>query len=995
MAHDLAHAQRRGDGGGPQRETPATGPRRRLNVFAGVVRRHWIALTVVAVLVLLYTVGGFYLAPRLARTMAQDYVARELGRHLLIREVRFNPFTFEAVVDDLDLREADDAPILSFKSLRVNAQLTSIWKRGIVLKDVRLDDPVVRLVIRHDGSLNLAQLVPASPQAPAQEPQSPPRAFIGTLAINNGRVDLEDRTQAAPFTAVIGKIRFGLSDFRMDLDYKNAFAFSATSSDDEQFEWSGNFTVQPFGSAGHFVIRNLRGETVDEYLQERLPFRLASGTASLAGDYQVSLKPKLTLDVTVPSIALRDLQLKERTAAAHDAPVALPQVDVSELAFSYARRELAIKQVSATGAHVEVRREPDGSINLERLVAGGKSVGTPVQPASAAQATDGAAFNIRIDAIRLSESAASFEDHTVAPAVRVELKPVALTVNGWSTDPAATLGIEGDVAINEKGRLQWKGQAQLEPLAAELDLTLRDFALPFLQPYLAQFTTVTLHSARLGATGKVSYALAANAEPAIKFSGTVDVADLRTTVPPENAEILKWKNLNVAAIDFSSAPGKLTIDRLTFTQPYARVVIAKDRTLNVAKILPARPETRPGTVQPKKANASPRAFPVRINHVRVLDGSANFADYSIEPSFATGVVALNGTVNGLSSDPGSRAKVMLEGKVDKYAPVDISGEVNLLAATMYTDIAMNFHNIELATFNPYSGKFAGYSINKGKLTTELRYKVENRTLVAEHHIVLDNLVFGDKTDSKDAAPIPIKLAVALLKDRRGIIDIQLPVRGSLDDPQFRLGPIIWKAALGLLTKIVTAPFAALGALFGGGAELSYVDFPAGASALPASELGKLEKLATALVERPQLRLDVPQTSVGAQDSEALARAAFQQRVPPATTTGVDAAAKGKRLAQLEAVYRQIAKVAAEYPPETRTASGVDLDARLRWIEAALVDKLKPDQTALDALAKERAQAVQDVLLAHKEIDPERIFITNDRKASTTPEGTVRMELKLE
>jgi len=218
-------------------------------------------------------------------------------------------------------------------------------------------------------------------------------------------------------------------------------------------------------------------------------------------------------------------------------------------------------------------------------------------------------------------------------------------------------------------------------------------------------------------------------------------------------------------------------------------------------------------------------------------------------------------VSGLSSNPASRAKVKLDGKVDKYAPVDINGEVNLLAAAKYTDIAMSFRNIELTSFNPYSGKFAGYNISKGKLSTELKYKVADRKLDAAHHIVLDNLEFGAKTDSKDAAPIPLKLAVALLKDRNGVIDVNLPVSGTLDDPKFRLGPIIWKAILGLLTKIVTAPFAALGALFGGGEELAFVDFPAGSAVLPPEQVEKLNKLAKALIERPQLKLSVPLTVV--------------------------------------------------------------------------------------------------------------------------------------
>ncbi|HEY5759195.1 MAG TPA: DUF748 domain-containing protein, partial [Steroidobacter sp.] len=387
-------------------------------------------------------------------------------------------------------------------------------------------------------------------------------------------------------------------------------------------------------------------------------------------------------------------------------------------------------------------------------------------------------------------------------------------------------------------------------------------------------------------------------------------------------------------------------------------------------------------------------FPVRIKTIQFVDGSANFADYSIEPSFATGILELNGTVTGLSSDPKSRAKVKLDGQVDKYAPVDINGEVNVLSATAFTDLSMNFRNMELTTFNPYSGKFAGYNISKGKLSTELKYLVQDRKLDAAHHIVIDNLEFGDKTDSKDAAPIPLKLAVALLKDRHGIIDLNLPVTGTLDDPKFRLGPIIWKAVLNLLTKIVTAPFTALGALFGGGEELAFVDFEAGQAVLPVTQAEKLNNLAKALVERPQLKLNVPLTVVTKQDSEAIARAALAAKLPPAEPPQDDAA-KRQRIAAVEKVYKEVTNSAPAYPPETQTEKGIDFDARLKFLEQSLLERMKPDDAALTALAQQRARAVQDALLANTELSPERVFITAERSEGKTESNLVRMEMKLE
>ncbi len=271
-------------------------------------------------------------------------------------------------------------------------------------------------------------------------------------------------------------------------------------------------------------------------------------------------------------------------------------------------------------------------------------------------------------------------------------------------------------------------------------------------------------------------------------------------------------------------------------------------------------------------------MPMSIKKIVLQDSQANFADLSVMPNFATGIKKLEGTVRGLSSKENSRAKIDIHGSVDEFAPVSITGEVNVLSAALYTDLAMSFRNIELSTFNPYSGKFAGYNISKGKLTTELHYKVDGRKLDAQHHIIVEQLEFGDKTESKDAVSLPVKLAVALLKDRNGVIDLNLPVTGSLDDPKFKLGPIIWKVFVNILEKAVTAPFALLGSLFGGGPDLQFVDFQPGAAALDPVGVAKTQSLVKALEARPQLKIEIPIAVVSALDRPSLIEAKYQAQL---------------------------------------------------------------------------------------------------------------------
>jgi uncharacterized protein involved in outer membrane biogenesis len=971
-----------------------------LRALLAILALHRVALGIAAALIIVYALAGFLWVPHLLRVNAQQYVSEELGRGLTLGDISFNPFTFRLRIRNAALSEKSGDLIASFDSLVVNAELASIWQRAVVLKEVQLDAPDVNLVVERDGSINLAHLAPppkAEPATAANEPAAAlPRIRIGRLAVNGGRVDFEDRTRPEPFTARLAPIHFALTDFLTDLNHENAYDFEAQSSAGETLNWSGRFTAQPLGSDGQFKVGHLRAQTIDDYLQGQLPVRLADGKVSFAGSYKLSLHPALSLDIGLPEIALDDLTLTERAAADSQPLAVIPKIRVIGTQFALANRSARVDKVEVDGARVRADREADGSLSVARLTkSSAQPATTEPAPAASETAPTASPWKWAVGEVRVANATAALEDRSVSPIVQLNLTPIAVTVAGLSSERGAKLNVSADLGLNGASFFKTSGEMQLAPLTAALALDLNAFDLSILQPYVAQATNLTLRSGRLTVKGDVSAAMEEGAPAKMQFRGDVQVADLHTIAGPANDDLIKWRNLAVTGIDVARNPDHLTIDRIVARQPYARVIIAQDRTLNVSAAL--KRETSDTAAEPAEqapAAAKSQPMPVRIKSVAISGGSALFADNSITPSFATGIVDLEGTITGLSSQPDSRAKVKLAGKVDRYAPVDITGEVNLLAAATYTDVALNFRNMELTTFNPYSGKFAGYNISKGKLSTELRYKIQNRQLDAQHHIVVDNLEFGDKTDSKDAAPIPIKLAVALLKDRQGVIDLELPVGGSLDDPQFRLGPIIWKALLGLLTKIVTAPFALLGSLFGGGEELAYVDFPAGSADLPMSKVEQLGKLSQALVERPQLRLDVPVTLIAEEDSKAIAAASLYARVPKLPDASDEAALK-KRLAQLEALYKESAKIAPDYPAETKTENGIDVNARIEWIEARLLESMQPDQPALDALARQRAQAVQAAILANTDVPPERVFITTDRSAALTKDGQVRMEMKLE
>jgi len=310
----------------------------------------------------------------------------------------------------------------------------------------------------------------------------------------------------------------------------------------------------------------------------------------------------------------------------------------------------------------------------------------------------------------------------------------------------------------------------------------------------------------------------------------------------------------------------MIVKEVELLQPYLRAVVAPDRTTNFQQVL-----TPSGPPPPAFAAASTDTPEVRIGRITVRDGSAWFADLSLTPSFATAIQQIEGTITNLSSIQQTGGEVQLAGKVDKYAPVTITGKIDPLGGAGRTELGLDFKSIELTTFTPYSGKFAGYRIRKGKMNLNLQYAVVGRQLKGENKLFLDQLTLGERVDSPDATHLPVRFAIALLKDRNGNIDLDIPVEGSLDDPKFSVMRIVLKVLLNLITKAVTSPFKLLGALVGGGGEESFdaVEFAPGTTELSADAVSGLDKLAKALADRPALKLEIEQTSDAAQDSSAL------------------------------------------------------------------------------------------------------------------------------
>lgn len=973
-------------------------------------------------LVAAYGLFGFYGVPALIRSQGTAFVMHKYQRSVQLGDIHFNPFTLELDLRDFAFPDNDGKPMLGAHRLYVNLQVASVWNRGATFKDIQLEQPTVHAQLRTDGSLNLADLVKPFANEPPAPPSSPTRLFLKRLAVTGGEFTFIDLGHPSTLHGELKPVNFELRDFSTVGSGGNGYTLAAATVAGEQFNWSGTLEVAPIASKGQFTIKALRVTTLTGLAGPAVPLTVSSGLIGLDGGYDFRLREGVAgLKVDLHALTLSDLALRPRNAAAD--LVVLPRIEIDGTHVDLTQRSVLVDAVQVTGGQIHAWLNPNGTLNLAQL--GGPA--EPAVPASAAAATPVAspapaptapAWTVKVPVIDLAGLAVDFADRSLNPAPAFTLAPLDVSVGQFQWPFGPPLAIQVKASLDKSATLSAQAQVTLPDATAKAHVELSGFQLPVLQPYVAHYTGLALLSGGLGFKGDIER----DAKGVLTVAADTDITRLRTVDDELQMDFIKWDRLSVAGIRYQSAPAALSIRSIRAQGPYARVIIDPNRNLNITGAL--RPAgTAPPQAAPAPLAAAPAltksssttrsaqlpppthatSMPLSIGTVVIVNGSANYSDQWIQPHFAIGIQQLNGRIDGLSSNPTSRAKIDLTGSVDRYAPAHIWGETNLLSQTTYTDISMSYRGIELTGVTPYSGHFAGYKIAKGKLTVDLKYHIENRQLTASHHIVVDQLQLGDKVDSPDAVNLPLKLAVSLLKDRNGVIDLDLPVTGSLDDPQFKIGPIIWKVFVNLLEKAVTAPFKLLGSLFGGGDQVNIVEFAPGSAALDATALTRLDSITKALDARPGLELDIPNTYSTQIDTPALAAQQLQNMLRKQAGAAADAAPAdpATQFKLLLARYHEELGAKAPLPPATQAlaaaskskAAAPDYAAANTELTTALLQRITVADAQLQNLGTRRAHAVQDALLHGTNIDPARVFLIN-AAAQPPPGNTVRLELAL-
>ena len=1021
----------------------------------------WAAAVVLA-LVGLYALLGFYAAPRIVRSQALDFVREKYGRELTLGEIRIDPFKLQAEIKDLSLPDTDGKPMLAFRRLFIDFELSSLWQRAFVFKDVQLDAPLARTVIRPDGSVNLADLALPDEE---DEDEPLPNVWVQHFALGDGTVQFADLARRVPLERQFTPVNFKLDNFKTTPE-GGAFGLTAKTQNAELLEWHGKFALAPqISSSGEFAVTNLHVPGVLEVAGVELPFVIPQGEMDLSGSYSVALADTLQLDVQLPQMQIDGLTLRAQGQAQDY--VAVPTVVISDTKIAMPANTVTLGTIAAEGVKADIWTMPDGTLNIDQLFVEPSAATAPAATTSSAAATAPsqagepaatpaaaeAPWTVTVANLALRGAAVSYEDRAVKPVARFELSPLNVTATDASLDLSRPVPVTFSATINGAARLSGTGHVVPEPFAADVDIDLADFPLDSLQPYANGTTDLTIRQGTVAANGKFTLAPPGASKPELQFAGNAAIANFKSIDNALEQDFANFERIELSQLKFAMAPDSLSIDRVRIVKPFARVIVSSDAVLNVsavfdpqgtaAAVAKAKADKAAQQAAPKQkksraeiraekqaeeaaakarklAAAAPPAelketgMPIRIREVAVVGGTMDFADFNVQPNFAAAIESLDGVITGVSSDPNARATVKLDGNVGEYSPVLISGTTQPFAFDRYTDITMKFENISLPVFNPYSGKFAGYNIAKGKLFTDLHYQIDNRKLEAQHKIRIDQLEWGEATANKEEATLPVKFATALLKDADGVITLDIPVSGTLDDPTLRIGPIVWQVIKNILAKAVTAPFKALGALFKGAEEAQFIDFAPGSAVLDPAAAERLGALGRSLAPKPDLRLEVPIGADASLDGAALAEARYQRELAAATrkallgkkradeTTPVPAFAAlppDQQDKVLTTLYTQLSGAEPVVPEPAEAADDVSRkeakaqagQARLAWLEQECRARAVAEPGDLERLGQQRGAAVQDAVLTDTGLPPERVFLARDGKVSAS-EQRVRFEL---
>ncbi|WP_085488585.1 DUF748 domain-containing protein [Paraburkholderia susongensis] len=851
----------------------------------------------------------------------------------------------------------------------------------------------------------------------AAEKSTPPIDLsIKHFALNDGTVNVHDEAAARPFDTSLQNLAVTLNDFSTLASAPAHYTVSTGFKDGGSLAGEGTLGLAAKTASAKLDLKSLKLPPLQPYLDTATAAQVLDGALSVTTNIDANWS-KSPAAVTVADTQV-DMQSLKLAARGDKTPlISLAQGNVVVKQVDLAARTADVTSVDATGLALDAQRLKDGSINLTSLAGPheAEKQRTAVHAAKKAQA-EGPAWHYKIGELTLKDATANFTDNTTPQPVRLSIAPLQLKVQQISDDLSRPLPVDLQATLNKKGTLGVKGDVTATPLKLAVKVNANRLDAAAFEPYFGSKLNAVIASALLNANGD----LAVTNEKALKanYRGDVALVDVRMLDKATSDPFAGWGSLALSNLkaDYGEHGTSVDAGRVTFSKFYGRVLLDAQGKLNLKDVVAhetgaAQSLTRdksgaehveltpvaaseavaasaPTAASASKAAAPPATVtaatppqsPVKLHFGQLVlqQGRVTYTDNFIRPNYTANLVDIQGTVGAFGTQSTTPAPVDVAAKLAANGPLSIRGTVNPLIEKPALDLTATAHDIELTNLTPYSAKYAGYPITKGKLNVDLHYKLDNDQLSANNHLFIDQLTFGDHIDNDTATKLPVRLAISLLKNSRGEIDVNLPVSGSLSNPEFSIGGLIWHAVLNLLEKAVTAPFSLIANAFGGNSEeLGYVEFDPGSATLSDADKQKLDTIVKALADKPSIRMDLigrvdPKIDEPALRTQYVDRLVKQQKIKDTVGNGesVDPSAVTVDQKDYDKYLAKAYKSGDFKKP--RNFIGMTKTLPEDDMKGALAANAPIDDASLRQLAQQRAQSVQQYL--DGKIDSSRLFI---------------------
>ena len=573
---------------------------------------------------------------------------------------------------------------------------------------------------------------------------------------------------------------------------------------------------------------------------------------SLMADFDANVSVKdvnstIVIDVADANLKLEKFALNKRST--NKRLVNFSSFNVNGITLNSVSKEIGINDTSLNYLSLNTLRDANGKLNLQDLVVPRKK---KVSKIAKKKEKD---YRIKLNKVAIKAARVNFEDKVLTPSVKAKVDRIYLTAYGIDSKSYSWMKYNFSAKINGLGKMKSKGKIRHTPLKQKGSLELDKISLKELTPYLQEKAYVTLDDGYVSLKTKVVYEVSQN-KPDLNIDGSFKVQEFFLSDSRDKSSLISFNDIDLKKFTLELSPNRLFVDEVDINSFYVNAIVDANKTMNFATLVKPLDDTNT-TVKVDENITESESFPVKIMKINVALGSAQFSDNSLPIDFKTNIHDLNGVIYAVSTIANEVSYIDIDGEVDEYGSTKLKGSVNSSNPKAFTDLSFNFRNLDLSAMSGYSGSFAGHTIDKGKLFLNLNYNIQESKLVSENSIIVKSIELGDEMETEDGSSLPLGFVIALLEDSDGVIDIDMPIRGNLDKPDFKYGALVWKTFANLVLKAVASPFKFLGSMMGiDGEDLEYVEFEAGSLVILPSEREKLDNIAKLLIKRPKISINI-------------------------------------------------------------------------------------------------------------------------------------------